>query len=156
EYLLKGHNKVPEAEEGLGLLALREHRTDEARRHFADAVQAGSSSARCYIEYARLEQDRDKAMQALLHAAGINPKLDEPFAMMAQRDTDRQKRLAHWKAAAERNPRNAAYWKALAEAYVDDHNYKSAAAAWTSGEQAATDPAEREQMHAARMAIEQQ
>src|SRR5438270_9057949 len=39
EYLLKGHNKVPEAEEGLGLLALREHRTDEARRHFADAVQ---------------------------------------------------------------------------------------------------------------------
>jgi hypothetical protein len=156
ENLLKSHTKVPEAEEGLGLLALRDHRTAEALRHFADAVQAGTSSARCYIEYARLEPDNEKATQALLHAAGINPKLDEPFAMMAQRDTDPLKRLAHWKAAAERNPRNAAYWKALAEAYLADHNYGAAAAAWKSGEQAATDPAQREQMHQARMTIEQQ
>ena len=33
---------------------------------------------------------------------------------MAQRDTDPRKRLAHWKAAAERNPRNPSYWQALA------------------------------------------
>ena len=156
EYLLQAHTKVPEAEEGLGLLALRDHRTAEAHRHFADAVEAGTASARCYIEYARLEPDTEKAMQALLHAAGINPKLDEPFAMMAQRDTDPEKRLAHWKAAAERNPRNAAYWKALAEAYLAGHNYGAAAAAWKSGEQAAIDPAERAQMHQARMVIEQQ
>jgi hypothetical protein len=156
ESLLKAHAKVPEAEEGLGLLALREHKNEEARRHFADAVQAGTSSARCYIEYARLEPDNEKANEALLHAAGINPKLDEPFAMMAQRDTDPLKREAHWKAAAERSPRNAAYWKALAEAYLADHNYGAAAAAWKSGEQAATDPAQREQMHQARMTIEQQ
>lgn len=156
EYLLKGHAKVPEAEEGLGLLALRDHRTAEAYRYFGDAVQAGTTSARCYIEYARLEPDNEKAMQALLHAAGINPKLDEPFAMMAQRDTDPQKRLAHWKAAAERNPRNPAYWKALAEAYLADHNYRGAATAWRSGEQAATDPGQREQMHQARMLVEQQ
>jgi hypothetical protein len=156
EYLLKAHAKAPEAEEGLGLLALRDHRHSEALRHFADAIQAGSSSARCYIEYARLEPDSEKAIQALLHAAGINPKLDEPFAMMAQRDTDPLKRLAHWKAAAERNPRNASYWKALAEAYVADHNYGAAAAAWKSGEQAATDPAQREQMRQARMTMEQQ
>jgi hypothetical protein len=156
EYLLKGHVKVAEAEEGLGLLALRDHKTAEAHRHFADAVEAGTASARCYIEYARLEPDNEKATQALLHAAGINPKLDEPFAMMAQRDTDPQKRLAHWKAAAERNPRNAAYWKALAEAYLADHNYGGAASAWKSGEQAATDPAQRDQMHQARMAVEEQ
>src|SRR5450432_644868 len=156
EYLLQAHTKVPEAEEGLGLLALRDPRTAEAHRHFADAVEAGTASARCYIEYARLEPDTEKAMQALLHAAGINPKLDEPFAMMAQRDTDPEKRLAHWKAAAERNPRNAAYWKALAEACLAGHNYGAAAAAWKSGEQAATDPAERAQMHQARMSIEQQ
>jgi len=156
EYLLKGHAKVPEAEEGLGLLALRDHHNDEARRHFANAVEAQATSARCYIEYARLEPDNEKATQALLHAAGINPKLDEPFALMAQRDTDPEKRVAHWKAAAERNPRNAAYWKALAEAYLTDHNYGAAAAAWKSGEQAATDPAQREQMHQARMAIEEQ
>jgi hypothetical protein len=156
ETLLRDHVKPAEAEEGLGLLALAGHRTDEARRHFAASIQASSASARCFIEYAKLEPDDAKAMQALLRAAGINPKLDEPFALMARRDTDPQKRLAHWKAAAERNPRDPAYWQALAECYLADHNYAEAAKAWKEGEQAATDPAQREQMHQARMAIEQQ
>jgi hypothetical protein len=156
ETLLRNHEHVPEAEEGLGLLALRDHKPDDARRHFAAAIDAGSSSARCYIEYARLEPDNAKATQALLKAAGINSKLDEPFAMLAARDTDPQKRLAHWKAAAERNPRNAAYWQALAECYLADHNYAEAANAWTQGEQAAVDPAQRERMRQARAAIEQQ
>jgi hypothetical protein len=154
--LLAGHEKVAEAEEGLGLLALRERRADEAHRDFAAAMEAGSTSARCYIEFAKLEPDSAKAEQALLKAAGINPKLDEPFALLAKRDTDPRKRLMHWKAAAERDPRNASYWRALAETYLADHNYGEAAKAWRSGEQAATDPAERERMHQARMSIEQQ
>jgi hypothetical protein len=154
--LLEGHDKVAESEEGLGLIALRENRTDDARRYFGDAVEAGSSSARCYIEYAKLEPDNAKANQALLKAAGINPKLDEPFALMAARDTDLRMRAMHWKSAAERNPRNMAYWKALAETYLSAHNYAEAAKAWSSAEQAAIDPAVRAQMHEARMAIEQQ
>ena len=154
--LLRDGVKLAEAEEGLGLLALAGHRNDEARRHFAASIEAASASARCYIEYAKLEPDDAKAMQALLRAAGINPKLDEPFALMARRDTDPQKRLAHWKAAAERNPRDPSYWQALAECYLADHNYAEAAKAWKEGEQAATDPAQREHMRQARMAIEQQ
>jgi hypothetical protein len=154
--LLQGHEKVAEAEEGLGLLALRERRTEEARQNFADAVQAGSTSARCYIEYAKLEPDPNKAEDALLKAAGINPKLAEPFALMAARDTDPRKRLMHWKAAAERDPRNTAYWRRLAETYLDENNYGEAGKAWRSGEQAATDPAEREKFHSARMLVEQQ
>jgi hypothetical protein len=154
--LIRDGVRVAEAEEGLGLLALAGHRNDEARRHFAASMEAGSASARCYIEYAKLEPDDAKAMQALLRAAGINPKLDEPFALMARRDTDPQKRLAHWKAAAERNPRDPSYWQALAECYLADHNYTEAAKAWKEGEQAATDPAQREHMRQARMAIEQQ
>jgi len=154
--LLRERVKMAEAEEGLGLLALAGNRNDEARRHFAASIEASSASARCYIEYAKLEPDDAKAMQALLRAAGINPKLDEPFALMARRDTDPQKRLAHWKAAAERNPRDPSYWQALAECYLADHNYAEAAKAWRDGEQAATDPAQREHMHQARMAIEQQ
>ena len=75
---------------------------------------------------------------------------------MAKRDTDPRKRVMHWKAAAERDPRNPAYWQSLAETYLADHNYGEAAKAWRSGEQAATDPAERERMHQARMSIEQQ
>jgi len=156
ERLIQDNLKVPEAEEGLGLLALRENRTDEARKHFAASVDAGSASARCFIEYAKLEPDNEKADKALLRAASINPKLDEPFALMAQRDTDPAKRLMHWKAAAERNPRNPLYWQKLAEAYLADHNYTDAAKAWTQGEQSATDPAERRRMHEARMSIEEQ
>jgi len=156
EALLHAHVKIAEAEEGLGLLALRDHRTDEARRHFSAAMAAGSTGARCYIEYAKLEPDNAKATQALLRAAQINPKLDEPFALLAARDTDPGKRATRWKAAAERNPRNPSYWKALAECYLADHNYAEAAKAWSAGEQAATDPAERERMHQARVAIEQQ
>jgi hypothetical protein len=154
--LLKDNVKVPEAEEGLGILALRAGRKDEARTHFDAAIKAGSGSARAFIEYAKLEQDDEKANQALLKAAGINPKLDEPFAIMAKRDTDLRKRQAHWKAAAERNPRNAAYWQALAETCLAAHDYAGAAKAWTAGEQNATDPAQRERMHQARMAVEQQ
>jgi tetratricopeptide (TPR) repeat protein len=154
--LLKDRVKIAEAEEGLGLIALREGAKDEARQHFSLAMEAGTPSARAYIEYAKLEPDQAKAEQALLKAAGINPKLDEPFALMAQRDTDPRKRLEHWKAAAERNPRNASYWQSLAEAYLADHNYTEASKAWRQGEQAAIDPAVREKMRAARVAIEQQ
>jgi hypothetical protein len=75
---------------------------------------------------------------------------------MAARDTDPQKRLAHWKAAVERNPRNPSYWQALAESCLADHNYGEASKAFKAGEQAATDPAERERMRQARMAIEGQ
>jgi hypothetical protein len=154
--LLAGHEKIPEAEEGLGLLALREHRTSEAHEYFEAAVEAHSTSARCYIEYAKLEPDRDKAEDALLKAAGINPKLAEPFAMMAERDTDSRQRAMHWKAATERDPRNTAYWRGLAEAHLDEGNYAEAGKAWRGGEQAATDPAEREKFHRARMLVEQQ
>jgi hypothetical protein len=156
QMLLGDRVKIAESEEGLGLIALQEHRTDEARTHFAAAVQASSTSPRCYIEYAKLEPNNEKATQALLRAAGINPKLDEPFALMAARDTDPQKRLAHWKAAAERNPRNPDYWQALAECYLADHDYAGAAKAWSQGEQSATDPAMRARMRQARLAIEQQ
>ena len=156
EALVKAQTKVAEAEEGLGLMSLRGGRTDDARQHFSSAIAAGSGSARCYIEYAKLEPDNDKAVQALLKAAGINSKLDEPFALMAARDTDPAKRLAHWKAAAERNPRKAEYWQALAEAYLADHDFDDAAKAWTQGEQAAVDPAVRERMRQGRRAVEEQ
>ena len=124
--LLNDRLKVPESNEGLGLLALRAHKNDEAHDYFAVAMEAGSTSARCYIEYARLERDDQNAENALLKAAGINPKLDEPFALLAERDTDPQKRLEHWKAAAERDPRNASYWQALAQCYLADHNFTEA------------------------------
>lgn len=154
--LLNDKLKLAEAWEGLGLLALRDGRPEEARQFFADAIQAGSSSARCHIEYAKVEPDAAKAGQALLKAGALNPKLDEPFVLLARSETDPQQRLAHWKAATERNPRNFSAWQALAECYLAEHDYAGAAKAWTRAEQAATDPAARERMRQARMGIEQQ
>lgn len=154
--LLNDRQKVAESEEGLGLLALRDRHNDEAKEYFRVAMEAGSASARCYIEYARLESDDEKADKALLRAAAINPKLDEPFAMMARRDTDPDKRVAHWKAAAEHDPRNASYWQALAESYLDIHNFTEAAKAWREAEQASTEPGQRSHMHQARLAVEGQ
>ncbi len=156
ERLIKDGLHTAEAEEGLGMIALAAHRPDEAKTHFADAVRDNSSSPRAYIEYAKLEPDNAKATTALLKAAGINPKLDEPFALLAARDTDPEKRLQHWKLASDRAPRNTSYWQHLAEAYAENHDYDGAAKAWTSAEQSATDPATRDRMHAARLTIEQQ
>ena len=45
---------------------------------------------------------------------------------------------------------------ALAEGYLAEHNFVEAAKAWKAGEQAAADPAGRERMRQARMAIEEQ
>ena len=154
--LLREGVKVAEAEEGLGLLALTANEKEEARGHFSRSMEAASTNPRCYIEYAKLEPDAEKARQALLKAAGINPKLAEPFALMAARDTDSRMRTAHWKAAAEREPRNLSYWQALADSSLADHNYAEAAKAWTQAEQAATDPAAKARMHQARMAVEEQ
>ena len=36
-------------------------------------MEAGSTSARCFIEYAKLEPDNDKAKQALLKAPASIP-----------------------------------------------------------------------------------
>lgn len=156
EALLRDNAKPAEAHEGLGLLALRAGRKDSALQHFAAAVKAESGSARAFIEYAKLEPDAVKAENALRRAAVLNPKLDEPFALLAARDTDPRHRILHLKEAAQRAPRNAAYWKALAEAYLAGHEYGEAAKAWRAGEQAASDPAERARMHEARMSIERQ
>jgi hypothetical protein len=154
--LLAGHDKFAEAEEGLGILALREQRADDAHKFFEAAVEAHSTSARCYIEYAKLERNHDKFEDALLQAITLSPKLAEPYALLAERDGDPGKRLAHWKAATERDPRNTAYWRGLAETYIDENNYPEAGKAWHGGEQNATDPAEREKFHKARMLVEQQ
>jgi tetratricopeptide (TPR) repeat protein len=147
---------VPEAWEGLGMLALRAHDTDEARKDFAAAMQAGSKSASCYMEYARLESDNAKAMDALEHAAKLNPKLAEVHFLMAQHQTDSPKRIQQLKEAAKLDPRNLNYWQALAEAYLAGKDFAQAAQAWRSAEQAASTPVDRARMQRARLDIEQQ
>jgi tetratricopeptide (TPR) repeat protein len=106
--LIAQKTRVPEAWEGLGMLALGDRQTDEARKDFAAAMEAGAKSAACYMEYARLETDKAKAVAALEHAAKINPKLAEPHFLMAQRETEPPKRIQELKLAAKLDARNLA------------------------------------------------
>jgi len=154
--LIAQKTRVPEAWEGLGMLALGDHQTEEALQDFAAAMEAGAKSANCYLEYARLEPDSAKAVAALEHALKLNPKLAEPHFLMAQRETDRQKRIQQLKEAAKLDARNLTYWQALAEAYLDAHDFPHAAEAWRSAEQAATTPGDRARMQRARSEIESQ
>jgi|HubBroStandDraft_1064217.scaffolds.fasta_scaffold01684_1 hypothetical protein len=154
--LIAQKTRVPEAWEGLGTLALRDHKTDEAREDFAAAMGAGAKSAECYIEYARLEPDNAKALAALQNAAKINPKLAEPHFLMAQRETEPLQRIQELKLAAKLDARNLDYWQALAEAYVDGHDFPQAAQAWKSAEQAASTPGDRARMQRKRLDVEAQ
>ena len=156
EALIQDHAHSAEAHEGLALLALRNEQQVTARKEFAEAIDAGSQSARCYLEYARLEEDASKAMPALKKAAELNPKLAEPYFLMATHEEDSARRIADLKKAADLAPRRLDYWKALAEAYLAAKDFSGAAQAWTSAAQAAPDPAERQRMQQARLAIEQQ
>ncbi len=147
---------VPEAYEGLGMLALRDKQTGEARKDFAEALQAGSKSANCYMEYARLEPDNTKALAALDQAAKLNSKLAEPHFLMAQRQTESSKRIQELKQAAKLDARNLTYWQALAETYLDAKDFAKAAQAWRSAEQAAATPGDRAHMQRARLDVEGQ
>jgi len=46
------------AHEGLGLVALRDQRTQDARENLAAATDAASTCARCWLEFARLNPDK--------------------------------------------------------------------------------------------------
>jgi len=137
-------------------LALRDKQNDEARADFSSAMEAGAKSVECYLEYARLEPDNAKAQAALERASKINSKLAEPHFLMAQRQTELPKRVQELKLAAKLDPRNLAYWEALAEAYMDEHDYPQASQAWKSAEQAATTPGDRARMQRKRLDVEGQ
>jgi hypothetical protein len=153
--LLKEKLFVAEAHEGLGLLALRAQQQQSARENFAQAIAAGSKSARAHIEYARLESDPAKAGAALDKAAKLNPKLAEPHAILAER-AEGPAKIQHWKTAAQLEPRNAAHWEALAEALLAERQFAEAAKAWRAAEQASPEEEQKARMRVARLAIEGQ
>ncbi len=153
--LIAAKSHVADAWEGLGMLALRDKDTEEARKDFASAIEAGAKTAACFMEYARLESDNTKALAALDRAAKINPKLAEPHFLMAARLTD-LKRVQELKLAAKLDERNMGYWEALAEAYLEMHDYAQAAQAWKSAAQDAPTPGDRARMERKRLDVESQ
>ncbi len=149
-------NQAPAAaHEGLGLLAEKAGRNDEARQEFEAAFAADGASARAWLEDARLNPDPLKAAAALQKAAELNPNWSEPYVLLAERESDPSRKLNWFKKAAELEPRNAERWRAVAELYQTHHKYPEAAKAWAAAENASVDDAERRRMVEARRGIDE-
>jgi len=99
-----------EAHEGLGLQALREKRSADSLRELGAAIDAPSTSARAWLEHARLLTDAVKAKAEIEKATKLNPNWAEPVAALAALETDSSHKLQWLKTAASLDPRNAARW----------------------------------------------
>jgi hypothetical protein len=156
ERMIREKINVAECYEGLGLMALADGNRSGAREMFTKAIAAEIESPSAYIEYARLEPDAAKAVKALQSALKLAPKLAEPHALRAERETDPRRKM-HWlKQATANDPRKAAYWEALARAALDAKEFGEAAKAWRGAEQAAIEDADRARYAQARAAVEGQ
>ena len=145
------------AAEGLGLLALKDHKENEARRLFESAIQSQSESARVWLEAGRLEPDATKARADLKKAADLNPNWAEPYFRMADVEKDNlEQRAALLKKAATFEPRNIEYWQLLARTDIAAKNFPDAQKAWAGAERAAGNDEERARIHQVRLQVEQE
>jgi hypothetical protein len=143
--------------EGFGLLALKDHKENEARRLFQSAIQSQSENARAWLEAGRLEADGTKARADLKKAADLNPNWSEPYFRMADVDKENlEQRAAMLKKAATFEPRNIDYWQALARTEIAAKNYPEAQKAWAGAERAAANDEERARIHQVRLQVEQE
>jgi tetratricopeptide (TPR) repeat protein len=150
EGMIQNKKHYAEAQEGLALLALRDHDESEALQHLLAATDAGSISPAAWVAYAKLETDRPRSNDALEHALELDPKLAEAHYMLGERKHD----LEELKKATALNPRRWEYWNALGDVYLDDNKFPDAAKAYRAAEQAAADPKDQERMHKAWSRIE--
>jgi hypothetical protein len=153
--ILKSTPATPEALEGRALAALKGQRQQEARGLLVQAIEASTTNAGAYVEYARLEPDRDKAVAALEKAAKLNPAWAEPQFEMAQREPDAALRIQLLAAAARKEPRNVEYWRALAQAQDNASLFSDAAKSWASAELAVGSPEERQRIRDVRAHAEE-
>jgi hypothetical protein len=120
----------------------------------AAAVEAGSTSARAHLEYARVAGNAARQREELNQAEKLNPLWPEPHAVRASIETDPLRKLQALEAAAKLAPRDGSLWRTLAEQYMAVNKYGEASRAWAAAEHAATDASERASIRAARQSIE--
>jgi tetratricopeptide (TPR) repeat protein len=145
------------AAEGFGLLALKDHKENDARRLFQSAIDSKSENARAWLEAGRLESDGVKARADLKKAAELNPNWSEPYFRMAEVEKDNlEQRAIMLKKAATFEPRNIDYWQALARTEIAARNYPEAQKAWAGAERAAANDEEKARIHQVRLQVEQE
>jgi hypothetical protein len=145
------------AGEGLGLLALREHKDNDARTLLRSAVESESDSARAWLELGRLEPDAAKARADLKKASELNANWAEPHFRLAELEHDNlEQKAALLKKAAALEARNIDYWQALAKTETAAKNYAGAQKAWAGAERAAANDQERARIHQVRLQADQE
>jgi hypothetical protein len=145
----------PESSEGLGLIALKQNKTAEARTHLEAATKAGSKSARVWFEWSRLTADAAQKRAALAKAAELNPRWSVPIVELASLETQPLGKVAVLKKAAGVSARDSAYWHLLAETQEAAAQFPDAAKSWAMADRAAQDSQEREAIHQARLVNQQ-
>jgi hypothetical protein len=145
------------AAEGLGLVALKEHKDSEALRLFQSAIESHSENARAWLELGRLEPDAAKARADLKKASELNPRWSEPHFRLAELEKDNlPQRAVLLKKAASFDPRNIDYWQALARTQIAARNFPEAQKAWAGAERAAANDEERARIHQVRLQVEKE
>jgi hypothetical protein len=145
----------PEASEGLALMALDDEKDKDAKVALQDAVDAGSKSARAWLELGRLQSDADE----LKKASELNPRWGEPYFQLAQIDAAVDKehleqRAALLKKATALDPRSSDYWTALAKNDEAAKDFEAAQKAWSGAERAAANDQERERISKVRLDLQ--
>ncbi len=119
------HPGSPEAEAGLGTLAMAEHNPGEARRHLERAVSLHAPGAELYFELAMLGresgQTAEQVDQLLERAIEVHPNYAEAHLLLGIRWTDSgdlDEAIPHLQKAVEILPRQSYAWHALAYAQM--------------------------------------
>jgi Tfp pilus assembly protein PilF len=145
------------AAEGLGLVALKQGKRNEAHRLFDSALASQSESARAWLEAARLEPDAAKARADLKKAMELNPRWAEPYVQLGDLDKNTpEQRALDLKKAAGLDPRNIDIWQALARTEMSANNYAEAQKAWGGAERAAANDEERARIRQVRLQVERE
>jgi len=142
--------------EGLALILLDQQKDREAQIALQDAIDAGSKSARAWLELGRLKSDSDQ----LKKASELNPRWGEPYYQLADLNPAIDKehleqRATLLKKAAALDPRSIDYWQALAKTDIAAKDFAEAQKAWAGAEHAAATDEERERIHQVRSQLEE-
>ena len=160
--LLQSGKQTAEANEGLGVLAMRAdpvmrgRALEKAQPYMEAARKAGTHNFVALTEYASLQDDPDRAIEILKEALGVDPKYAQAHWVFGEKLSDPARRMAEWKQAVNLAPRNYDWWDLYARLCLDRKQYAEAGRAWMSAAQAAPDAQLREQYLTARGQIEQQ
>lgn len=157
--LLKAGKHVPEAHEGLAILAMRSgdsaDAARQARNHMEAAREAGTHNVVALTSYGSMQKDPEQAITILKEALTLDPKYGPAHWALGEKISEPPRRMMEWKQAVALSPRNYDWWVQYAKLCIDQKQYAEAGKAWLGAAQSAPDVAHREQALSARGQIDQ-